>query len=381
MGHFKGVVGSLLAFAISAAATSAVAQSLDERLQALEKALAGVRIGGFLEGSYSWSDADAGDTIVGRSFDRKDNEFMLNAFQLKLEKPVDTEHWDAGFVAKLFFGQNATLIQSAGLNLGDHGDLQEGYVWLNAPIGNGVQIKAGKWVTLMGVEVIEDILNPTWSEGNQFLFVENFTGTGVEVSYRWNDLLDTQVRVYNGWDVVDDNNNAKSFMGRIGFTFEKATLAVIPYGGPEQPDNSKAWRKGVNVVATLLPSENLTLFGQADYGHEDANAALPDPTSDAQWWALGFWALAQLDPHWGIGFRADYVDDMDGARTSGAPFTAPFPPNTGNRFWSLTATLNCKLWENVLIRPEVRYDKSSVDDAFGDDDRQVTLGVSVAYVL
>lgn len=361
-------------------------RDLSERLKALEEkvdsALGDIQVGGYVEGSYSWSDADAPDgVIVGRSFDRKDDEFMFNAFQLKLERPVESDKWDAGFVAKLLFGQNATLVQSAGLNLGDQGDLQEGYAWLNAPIGNGLQFKVGKWVTLMGVEVIEDVVNPTWSEGNQFLLVENFTGTGVEVSYRWNDHIDTQVRVYNGWDVVEDNNDAKSFMGRLGITLENTAISIVPYGGPEQAGNDSDWRRGVNVVVSQTLSDQFTLLAQGDYGSEEGNAALPDPTQDAEWWAAGLWALAELSPKLGLGFRADYMDDMDGARTSGSPFTAPFPANTGNRLWSLTLTLNSRLWENVLVRPEVRYDDSSVANAFGDDDSQVTVGASVAYLL
>jgi len=360
---------------------------IEARVDRLEKAVLGfigdIDLGGYVESSFSWSSADAPDhDIIGRSFDRKDTEFMFNAFQLTLTKPVETDKWDAGFVTKLLFGQNAKLIQSAGLSLGDEGDLEEGYVWLNAPVGNGLQFKAGKWVTLMGVEVIEDIVNPTWSEGNQFLFVENFTGTGVEASYRWNDMFDTQVRVYNGWDVVDDNNHSVSFMGRLGITTREGTvISIVPYGGPEQSGNDSAWRKGVNVVVSHKLLENLTLFGQGDYGQEDRNAALPKPNEDAEWWALGMWGLYDLTDKVGFGLRADYFDDGDGARTSGAPFTAPFPVNTGNRLWSFTMTLNSRLWKGVLIRPEVRYDHSSVDDAFGNHDDQVSLGMSVAYVL
>jgi hypothetical protein len=359
---------------------------IEKRLKTLEdrvKAVLGdISLGGYVESSYTWSDADAPDNeIVGRSFDRKDSQFMFNAAQITLSKPVETDKWDAGFTTKFLFGQNAKLIQSSGLSLGDQGDLEEGYVWLNAPIGNGLQFKAGKWVTLMGVEVIEDIVNPTWSEGNQFLFVENFTGTGIEVSYRWTDIIDTQFRVYNGWDVVDDNNNARSFMGRLGIApSERTVISIVPYGGPEQADNSSNWRKGINVVVSQKLTDQLTLFGQGDYGHEDDAAPL-DATEDAEWWAVGGWLLYEVNDKVGFGFRGDYLDDKDGARTSLSPFTAPFPLNSGNRLWSLTLTLNTKFWEHVLVRPEFRYDHSSVSNAFGDSADQVTLGMSVAYVL
>src|SRR5437870_13875149 len=35
--------------------------------------------------------------------------------------------------------------------------------------------------TLLGLEVIETYANPNWSEGNQFIYVENFTALGVSV--------------------------------------------------------------------------------------------------------------------------------------------------------------------------------------------------------
>ena len=338
---------------------------------------------GYVESSFTWSSADGtGDNIVGRSFDRNDTEFMFNAFQLNLSKSVASDKWDAGFVTKLLFGQNAKLIQSAGLDLGNNGDLQEAYVSLNAPYGNGIQFKVGKMVTLMGVEVIEDHVNPTWSEGNQFLFVENFTNLGGEISYKWSDLIDTQFRVFNGWDVVDDNNGAMSFMGRVGINPGPNTvISLIPYGGPEQSKNEDNWRKGIDIVVSQHLGEQAIVLLQGDYGAEDNVPGI----GDAEWWALGVFGRYDFNEQYGIGFRADYLDDMDGARTSGSPFTAPYPSNSGNQVWTLTLTGNLKPWENVYIRPEVRYDNSDLsgttDEAFGGSDDQVTVGASVAYVL
>src|SRR5581483_1596314 len=51
--------------------------------------------------------------------------------------------------------------------------------------------------------------------------------------------------------------------------------------------------------------------------------------------------------------RGDYVNDENGARTSGF---LGFPVNTGQKFRSATATLNLRAWPNALVRPEVRYD-------------------------
>ena len=349
---------------------------------ALETALPGIKISGYAEASYAYATAaPTGGPIVGRSFDRFHDQFALNVFKLVLERPLSGEGFDAGFRVDVLVGQNATLLQSAGLNLGSQGDIQQAYAQFNIPVGHGLVVKTGKWVTLMGVEVIEDIVNPTWSEGNQFLFVENFTGVGLELGYKWSQYFDSQFRIYNGWDMVQDNNNAKSFMARVGiYPDDKTSLSFVGYTGPEQPGIDTAYRKGINLVAYRKASERLALWAQLDYGREDQNANLPVPTKDAEWYAAGIWATYDLSSKVGVGFRADWFDDRDGARTSGSPFTAPFPVNTDNELYSTTLTLNLKAWPALLLRPEVRYDHSSVLNAFGDDDEQLSLGMSAAYI-
>ena len=102
----------------------------------LNTLLEGVALSGYAESSYSWSSANnPGRTIVGRSFDRNDNQFMLNGVKLTLQRPVSTNKWDAGFRTDLLFGQNATLIQSSGLNLGGQGDIEQAYAEFMVPIG------------------------------------------------------------------------------------------------------------------------------------------------------------------------------------------------------------------------------------------------------
>lgn len=336
---------------------------------------------GFASGSYFYN-FNRTDKITGRSFDANHDEFMLNKLKLAMERPVDfsADKWDAGYRADLVFGQDAPLIQSAGLNLGTHGDLEQLFGTVNVPIGRGLQISAGKMVTLMGVEVIEETVNPNWSEGNQFLFVENFAGLGAQLAYKWTEKIDTQFRVINGWDVVKDNNTSKSFMGRIGFApDDKTSLALIGYGGPEQTGNSSAWRKGIELVASRKITDKLSTSIQLDYGHEDANAALPR-SGDAKWYAGGFWLAYDFCEKAGIAFRADYLKDKDGARTSGSPFTAPFPANTGQDLSSLTLTLNLKPIKDLQVRPEIRWDHSS-GALFGGRSSQVTAGIGVAYLF
>src|SRR5947208_10153952 len=145
----------------------------------LETALAGFKLTGFAAGSYSYSGHSAGGTtIVGRLYDRLQNRFMLNALGVVLDKPYDPAKFTAGFHTEVLVGQDATVIQSDGgtFNLGPQGDIPHLYVTLNVPTasGNGLQFKVGRIPTLLGLEVIETYANPNWSEGNQFVYVENF---------------------------------------------------------------------------------------------------------------------------------------------------------------------------------------------------------------
>lgn len=359
--------------------TAAKADPSPPPVNHLETTIAGFKLTGFAEGSYAYSGRSIGDTtIVGRLYDRLQNRFMLNALALVLDKPYDPTKFSAGFHSELLVGQDATVIQSNGFNLGAQADLPHLYVTLNVPTasGNGLQIKVGRMVTLMGVEVIETIANPNWSEANQFIYVENFTGTGVSVETKFNNYVDAQFRVINGWDQVTDNNTHKSLMGRVGLYPDALTsLGIVGYWGPEEPNNNTANRYGVNAVL-WRKLDKVNVWVQGDYGREQANAALPDPTQDAQWWALGGWVTYDFSSALALALRGDYVDDENGARTSGF---LGFPVNTGQKFGSGTATLNIRAWPNAMVRPELRYDRSTLT-AFDGKKDQVTAAVGVSYL-
>jgi len=351
----------------------------------VETSLAGFKLTGYAAGSYAYSGRSSGDTaIVGRLYDRLQNRFMLNALAVVLDKPYDPAKFSAGFHSELLLGQDATLIRSNGFDLGAQADIPHLYVTLNVPTasGNGLQFKVGRMVTLMGVEVIETIANPNWSEANQFIYVENFTGLGVSVETKFNDHVDAQFRVINGWDQVSDNNSHKSLMGRVGLYPDALTsLGIVGYWGPEEASNNSANRYGVNAVLWRKLGGKVNVWLQGDYGQEQANAALPDPTQDAKWWALGGWVTYDFSSAVGLALRGDYVSDENGARTSLSPVGSPsaFPFNTGQKFGSGTATLNIKAWPSAVVRPEVRYDRSTLA-AFNGKKDQITVALAVAYL-
>ena len=346
----------------------------------LETTWAGFKLTGFAQGSYSYSGRSVGDTaIVGRLYDRLQNRFMLNALAVVLDKPYDPAKFSAGFHTELLVGQDATVIQSGGFfGPSTPADLPHLYVTLNVPTasGNGLQFKIGRIPTLLGLEVIETIANPNWSEGNQFIYVENFTGTGLSVETKFNNYVDAQFRIINGWDQVSDNNGRKSLMARVGlYPNALSSLGLTGYWGPEEPGNNNANRYGFEALLWRKLG-SAAVWVQGDYGTEQANAALPDPTQDAKWWALGAWVTYDFNATVGLALRGDYVNDENGARSNA---TLGFPANTGQKFGSGTATLTIKAWPSAVVRPELRYDRSTLAAFRGKKD-QVSVALAVAYL-
>ena len=345
-----------------------------------------VNVSGFVTASYTYTTRHgSGTQIVGRLYDRFHDQAELNAAKVVLEKPVATDKLEAGAAVHLLFGQDAAVIKSAGLDLGTHADITQAFVTLNVPAGPGkyVQFKAGKLATLMGLEVIEDVVNPNLSEGNQFIYVENFTNTGLRLDAKPADQVDFQLAVFNGWDVVEDNNTKKSFMGRLGLTpTATTTIGLLGYVGNEKAAVAGVTPSGNRYGGEVLLTQKAgkaTVVIQGDYGEESDALG---PGLKAKWWGVGGWVTYDVSPALAVALRGDYVDDKDGFRTSGV---LGYPANPRNKFGSGTLTLNIKKWDSALLRPELRYDRSNLE-AFTDSDGnthkdQLTFALGVSYLF
>lgn len=375
--------------------TQQVAVAKSEIPQKTLDFLGQVEMSGYVSASYIYdfskpTRGGTSPTVAGRLYDSNNNTFTPDKFKLVLEKPVDFNptNWNAGFRADLIAGKDAEVIHSTGLFGGQSFDLEQAYVKFNVPVGNGLTVLFGKHVTMLGVEVIEEVNNPNWSIGNQFMFVENTTQTGLQLAYKWNDKWDTEFCVINGWDQVTDVNASKSFMGRIGWTIDdKENLGLLGYGGPEQSGDNHDWREGVELVFNRKFNDKLNSWVQLDYGHEH-DAALADgsatATANADWYAGGLWLTYDFTDKVELAFRGDYLRDKDGVRTpntAGGPITTPVTFTVAPKeLYSATLTLNVKPVANLQIRPELRYDRASADTAFNGRKDQVTAGIGVAYL-
>src|SRR6266850_2761704 len=118
-------------------------------------------------------------------------------------------------------------------------DLQEAYVSGRIPVGEGLVVKAGKFVTLLGYEVIEAPNNLNFSRSFLFSLAIPLTHVGALVTYPVFDWLSITAGPVVGWDVAKDNNSAMSVMGQIALTpIKDFTTALNFITGPEQNSNN-----------------------------------------------------------------------------------------------------------------------------------------------
>jgi hypothetical protein len=212
-------------------------------------------------------------------------------------------------------------------------DLERFHVTAIAPLGNGLALSFGRFDVPFGIERHDEQLNLTATTSEVHRFGRPDGMTGLQASYQFAPWLDAGVWMVNRWegaathDPFDDNNQDKSFGGRIGFTpLPRDGLLNIGLGGfwgPEQDDRNSAKRWVVDLDFTWTPVRRLLLAGELIYGGEDElttrevgiPVAAPARVADRNWW--GFYVLGHYDiQDWlGLSLRYGYFDDMDGART------------------------------------------------------------------
>ncbi len=365
-------------------------KKIDEGRSAMEKALFGINISGFLDTSYTWSSNHPGGAfnhnISGRYFDQDHNQMVFNNFNLTLDKPE--KDWGVGFHVVGDFGRTGQLLRQATQwrdNFGGSAtsaELREAFLTYTIPIGAGLQIKGGKFVTLMGTEILPapGSYNPNISRSFLFNYGVPLTHTGLLLSYPVAQWLTVMGGPVTGWDDPHDNNSSPSFHGGFSFTPADAfSLATSVMYGPEQRNHSGRQRFTISNVATVKPTSDLTLFLEYTYGHEDkATATL----RDASWQGVAAIASYDWTDRFNTALRAEFFKDADGVRTIGSGlFGTATPVDVG--LGELTLTGAYKFTKMLLGRVEIRQDWANknvfAEGNSSSKNNQTTLALQAIY--
>ncbi|HME60176.1 MAG TPA: outer membrane beta-barrel protein, partial [Candidatus Binatia bacterium] len=243
---------------------------------ALEKAL-GLSMGGFLDTSYTWSSNHPKnpDNISGRYFDKDHNEVVFNYLHLFVEKPE--KDWGVGFRISGDFGRGGELLREAtlwGKTLTDEpsAELREAYLTTTIPVGAGIGVKGGLFVTTLGTEILPNpgAYNDNISRSLLFNYAIPLRHLGMLFTYPILKTLSVNAGLVTGWDNPRDNNKQPS--GLAGFSFtptEQFGLVSSFIYGPEQTHNNGNQRFTMSHVATIKPFDPLALMVEFSYGQEE----------------------------------------------------------------------------------------------------------------
>ncbi len=291
-----------------------------------------------------------------RVFDEGARQVTLHQAEFWLEKPSTAES-PIGFGADVVLGSDAKKIHATGLGSADDTfDLTQAYITYKVPVGAGLDLKFGKFVTLHGAEVIRRPGNFHISRSILFGYAIPFTHTGLMATYPFSDRFTVTLGVVNGWDNVTDNNTGKSLHGMVTvLPLKDLTLTVGGTWGPEQAYTNGPKRSLIDVVATYKPVPPLTLIVNVDYGVE-ANA-VPDETGGsktARWYGAAGYVLYDLDVRWSVGLRGEFFIDREGFRLGWTDPATGLPARCD--LWELTGTVRYKVVDRLWASLEYRHD-------------------------
>lgn len=356
--------------------------------------LGGVNLTGLVDAYYGYNanhpSLKQGATST-EPFTFTNSQFSLNLLELQLDKPVDKTA-PLGFRVAFGFGQAMNAVNNTG-NSGFSPDvastlsgasqyLKEGYFSYFAPIGKGLQIDAGKFVTPAGAEVIETNQNWNYSRGLLFSYAVPYYHMGVRAKYTFNDKWSVTGYATNGWNNVVSTTTGKTGGVSIAWNATKKLSITENYlAGPRDyfgTGNNGPWNHLTDTVIAYNVTPKLTVQANIDYDHIEQFIG----NKPADYAGIAGYAKYQVSPTTAFAARYEYLNDHDG-------FATPIYFNEiarGQHLNEFTGTLERRVAGHLLTRLEYRHDGSNQNfftrgNTAGALKGQTTVDAGVVFVL
>jgi hypothetical protein len=322
-----------------------------------------IGMSGYLQASYVANLNDPKSRVnADRQFDTNSNSFIFNSFLLQIAKPVgDSDHY--GFTVKLKAGNDAQVLNTVAGTGNASFAFQEAYLTYAVPSLPKLQISGGKFVTLEGVEVVDTIYNPNFSEGLLFTEAECIAHTGARAVYTFNDKVNATFGVINGWDIASDNNDGKTVTWQVATTPTKQTSwSFQGTYGKELPDPTHSQRLSLDTVGGYNPTDKLSLNAQLNWGQQTNDPDTAGGAGTSHWSGAGIWASYAATSKFTEIARFEVLNDQNNAFRFGS---SPALINEGNltgvnqTVKEFTLTHKTQLTSNMFTRLEFRHDWSN----------------------
>ena len=337
-----------------------------------------------------------------RAYDVLSDAFSLNQASVIFEHATDAAAGKRfGMRLDLQFGQATETLQGNPANEprpNVYRNVFQAYGTYVAPIGRGLTVDFGKWVSALGIEnnYTKDEIN--YSRAYWFNFLP-FYHMGVRANYRFNDKLAASYWVVNGTEQTEPTNAFRDqFFGLVITPRKTITWNVNYYLGQDHPDVRQLpnagpvpLQPGLNVLpirpapdgrlhimdsyVSWQKTPKLTLALEGDYVIQRLwrNSGPGRSSAPSEVWGGAAYAKYQLTPRVALGGRAEYLSDRQGMFSG-----------VGQALKETTATFDYKIAEGFLMRYEWRRDFSNqpyfqTDTLVGRDRQQNTATIGLVW--
>jgi len=343
----------LAAVGLVSIAPAALAQT-----NTLLTSLSATTISGYVDTSAVWNPGTGTANTAPYSFNAgKQNGFNIDDVDIKLAKPFDQGKWSAGYVAELNYGPDSFGIDAVAA------PIRQAYVDLEVPVGNGIELKMGRWDNLLGYETSDAMNDPNWTRSYGYTF-EPTEHTGLLASYQFASWISLQAGVADELTTIGGVNarfeSKRAVVSLLtltapdnwGFLKGSALYAGLDYGPGAAINNTTEWYLGTTLNT---PVTGLT-FGASWDSISDVNVGGFDAGSfNAFAGYMGY----KISDKASINGRIEYADGSGLIAAESIQNGIPFATGTLDKVIALTGTFEYDLWANVMSRLELRWDHNA----------------------
>jgi len=363
----------LAAVGLVSLAPAVLAQTATQQGTPLLTSLSATTISGYVDTSAVWNPGTGNANPAPYAFNAgKQDGFNLDAVDIKLSKPLEEGKWSAGYVAEISAGTDAVAIDGSAY------PVRQAYVDLEVPVGNGLELKMGRWDNILGYETSDAMNNPNWTRSYGYSF-EPTEHTGLLASYKFADWMGLQAGVA---DMLNTGGLSKSYGGNdrsLPGTYQnegkKTLVSLLTLTAPDSWgflkgsalyagfDIGQGWASASTEEFYAGATVNTPLTGLslgASYDEIQDVALVNAGTGyDAGYFqAIAGYASYKINAKSSLNGRIEYADGtaLSNAETGNG---AALPYGTFDKVIALTGTFEYDLWANVISRIEVRWDKNA----------------------
>jgi Putative beta-barrel porin-2, OmpL-like. bbp2 len=370
----------------------------------------GTQIYGWIQQGFAGNPDSPRDRVnFGTNLGWRSNDYRLNQVYFVLENTLEHDKaFNLGYRVDFLVGHDAPFFVANGLlsdftgfsrssGLGVDGpksfrepnrvgiDFPQFYLEAHFPgviTPGGLDVRAGKFYTLMGREVYPGADTDFYSRTYENIYATPFTHTGVLATLHATSTLDVIAGVVRGWDVFRDNNDMVSFHGGLVWNSpdKRYTWTTAWITGPERPDNDRDYRSLVSsyLTAKLGAGSAWMVSAGGHLGYESNGAT--DPVTgrreDAKWYGATVNVFYDVDPKVRLGTRLEWFRDEQGTRTAQLG-----RPGFRASFFDFTLGLTYKPLRSVIVRPELRVDWSPDARPYNDQTSRVQLVPAIDLIV